>query len=266
MKMKIDIEPLHFNSTLTNIEAYTTLRGEVHASDAYSQVNLCHYTGDRLEHVEACRRALCVKLGIEPPQLVMPRQTHSVNVATLNSSFFALTAAEQEAQLNNIDALVTTLPGVAIGINTADCVPIVLADPVSGIIAAAHAGWKGTVNRIAAATVQAMISMGASAQNIHAAIGASICRDCFEVGDEVVQQFAQAGFDIEQIVHRNAATGKAHIWLQQANLATLVENGVSPSNIAVSNRCTRCNPNTYFSARRLGINSGRTFTCIIRRK
>ncbi|MGN0213964.1 MAG: peptidoglycan editing factor PgeF [Muribaculaceae bacterium] len=260
------IETLNFDTSLTTIEAFTTLRGEVDASDAYSEVNLCHYTGDSIEHVVDCRCRFCRQLGIEPERLVMPRQTHTANVAVIDEAFFSLDSAEKESFLCNIDALVTTLPGVAIGVNTADCVPIVLADPVSGIIAAAHAGWKGTVKRIAAATVAAMVERGAVLDDIHATIGASICQDCFEVGDEVVQQFAESGFDIAQIAYRNASTAKAHISLQEANSIVLRQSGIAASHITISGNCTRCQPERYFSARRLGIASGRTFTCIIRRK
>lgn len=260
------IETLNFNTPLTSIEAFTTLRGEVDASNPYSQVNLCHYTGDSVAHVEDCRLDLCRGLGIEPARLVMPRQTHTSNVAVVDEAYFALDEAEREVRLNEVDALVTTLCNVAIGINTADCVPIVLADEVNGVIGAAHAGWKGTASRIAAATVAAMVEQGADAAHIHAAIGASICQDCFEVGDEVVQHFLESGFDVKQITYRNAATGKAHISLQRANEMVLQQSGILPRHIALSGNCTRCHPERYFSARRLGIASGRTFTCILRRK
>lgn len=262
---KMKIENLNFDTPLTGIEAFTTLRGEVDASNPYSQVNLCNYTGDTPEHVDCCRRQLCQHLGIEPQRLIMPRQTHTADVAVVGENYLALTGAEREALLNEKDAIVTTLSGVAIGVNTADCVPIILADEVNGVIAAAHAGWKGTAHRIAAATVAAMVQQGADVANIHAAIGASICQDCFEVGDEVVQHFEECGFNVEQITRRNATTGKAHISLQQANALVLQQSGIAPNHIAFSGNCTRCHPERYFSARRLGIASGRTFTAILRR-
>ena len=264
--MKMRIETLNFDTPLNGIEAFTTLRGEVDASDPYSQVNLCSYTGDAAEHVEACRRGLCEHLHIGAQHLVMARQTHTAAVAVVDSRYFEMSAAEREALLNEKDAIVTTLSDVAIGVNTADCVPIVLADEVNGVIAVAHAGWKGTAHRIAAATVAAMVEQGADVRCLHAAIGASICQDCFEVGDEVVLHFAEWGFDVGQIMRRNASTGKAHISLQHANALVLQQSGMELSRIAISGNCTRCHPERYFSARRLGIASGRTFTAVIRRR
>ena len=92
---KMKIENLNFDTPLTGIEAFTTLRGEVDASNPYSQVNLCNYTGDTPEHVDCCRRQLCQHLGIEPQRLIMPRQTHTADVAVVGEGYFALTDAER---------------------------------------------------------------------------------------------------------------------------------------------------------------------------
>ncbi|MEG0253913.1 MAG: polyphenol oxidase family protein, partial [Muribaculaceae bacterium] len=124
-------------------------------------------------------------------------------------------------------------------------------------------GWKGTISKIGANTISTMLSIGAVLQNIHVAIGASICQDCFEVGDEVVEQFRDANFPIDEIMYRNQATQKAHINLQLANAITLWQAGIMPQNISFSDNCTKCNPAKYYSARTLGIASGRTFTAII---
>lgn len=237
----------------------------MNCSDNYARFNVCDYTGDADSHIAECRMQLCDALGVDMDHLIMPRQTHSANVAIIDEELLMLDASERTARIQCVDALVTQLRGVVIGVNTADCVPVVLRDAVSGVIAVAHAGWKGTVARIAARTVESMLSLGAEAGRIEAAIGASICSECFEVGDEVVEQFAAAGFPIEAIMHRNTTTGKAHIDLWNANSLALEAVGVKRGNIMLSHRCTRCNPSRYFSARRLGIASGRTFTAIVRR-
>ena len=257
--MKKIFEPLEFASALEDIEAFTTLRGDARTDDNYSEFNICNYTGDSHEHIVACRRLLCSRLGIDDTQLIMPRQTHSVNVATITAT------SRHDACLDDVDALVTNLPDVVIGINTADCVPLVFADPTAGVIGAAHAGWKGTKNGIVAHTLQAMCRLGAEPSRIMIAIGAAICQECFEVGDEVVEQFAEAGFDLNAIVKRNTVTGKAHIDLPEANRIIALQSGVPDANINLSGRCTRCQPMRYFSARRIGIRSGRIFTAIIRR-
>lgn len=254
---------LQWPHEMPGIIAFNTLRGCAHDDDPYSEVNLCDYTADDLAHVEACRNALCAALGISPDRLVMPRQTHTCNVAVVDDALMALPHSERMARLQAVDALVTRLGGVCIGVNTADCVNISLADAEAGVLGVAHAGWRGTVGRIAARTVEAMERLGADRSRIVAVMGASICQDCFEVGDEVLDQFVAQGFSADAISRRNAATGKAHIHLQEANRLVLFKAGLKPENITWNGECSRCHPHKYFSARRLGINSGRTFTGIL---
>lgn len=258
--MNLDRLPLEVPGVL----AVQTRRGRVNTRNPYSQWNLCDYTGDDALRVLDARLVFCQQMGIDLDRLVMPRQTHTTNVAIIDEAFLDADIDQQEQRLNEVDALVTTLPGLCIGVNTADCVPIVLADPKHGIIAVAHAGWRGTVSGIARHTVRVMRQLGAQAGDIHAAMGACICADCFEVGDEVPMAFERAGFDLSAIMHRNPATGKAHIDLPQANRHILIEAGVPTHHIALPSCCSRCRSDSYFSARRLGINSGRTFTAIMR--
>ena len=247
------------------MEAFSTTRGEVDKRNAYSGVNLCDYVGDDALRVLDARITLAMQLGVDLDDLIMPRQTHSCHVAVIDERFRSLDIDKQEAELEGVDALVTSLKGVVIGVNTADCVPIVLSDEHAGVIAVAHAGWRGTVGCIAHAVVEEMCRQGSSAERIQAAMGPSICQDCFEVGDEVVAAFSKARFDLDTIVKRNSATGKAHIDLRAANQAVLEDAGVPARQIAVSRHCSRCEHERFFSARRLGINSGRTFTGIVRR-
>lgn len=280
MEMMPDIiAPLDWSQPARDVLAFNTKRGLSTLSPlgvteggpctkgvpSYSAFNVCDYTGDTATHVMQCRTALCQSLHIPLSHLVMPRQTHTARVAQVTAELLALSYPERMQQLQDVDALVTALHGVCIGVNTADCVNISLCDPVAGVIGVAHAGWRGTVGRIAAATVAEMRTLGAEPKRIMAVMGASICWDCFEVGDEVVQQFAQAGFPLSQIVKRNPATGKAHIGLQAANAWVLQQAGLNPCNIVDAHRYSRCHPTDYFSARRLGINSGRTFTGILQR-
>ena len=261
----MELEKLSFIKPLLGVEAFSTTRGEVDRRNAYSGVNLCDYVGDDALRVLDARLTLAMQLGVDLDDLVMPRQTHSCRVAVINERFRALDIDKQEAALEGVDALVTSLKGVVIGVNTADCVPIVLVDGQAGVIAVAHAGWRGTVGRIGEAVVKEMCRQGASADHIQAALGPSICQECFEVGDEVVEAFKQAHFNLDDIVTRNAATGKAHIDLRAANRAVLVAAGVPVGNIVESQHCSRCEHDRFFSARRLGINSGRTFTGIYRK-
>ena len=260
----IELDILRFSRPVEGVEAFCTTRGVVEGRNPYSGVNLCDYVGDDALRVLDARIMLAMQLGVDLDDVVMPRQTHSCRVAVIDGAFRTLDIDRQEAALEGVDALVTRQPGVVIGVNTADCVPIVLTDPQAGVIAACHAGWRGTVGRIAAATVEAMCRQGAAAERIQATMGPSICQECFEVGCEVVDAFGRAGFELDAIVERNAATVKAHIDLRAANRAVLMAAGVPRGNIVLSQHCSRCEHDRYFSARRLGTASGRTFTGIYR--
>lgn len=253
---------LDFAKPIEGVEAFSTTRGDVDKRNAYSGVNLCDYVGDDALRVLDARLMLAMRLGVDLDDLIMPRQTHSCQVAVIDERFRLLDIDKQEAALEGIDALVTKLHGVVIGVNTADCVPIVLNDSQAGVVAVAHAGWRGTVGHIAAKVVNEICRQGAQTDRIQVAMGPSICQECFEVGDEVVDAFREADFDLDAIVKRNADTGKAHIDLRAANKAVLISAGIPAENIITSQHCSRCESDRFFSARRLGINSGRTYTGI----
>ena len=261
----MELEILNFVQPVKGVSAFSTTRGKADGRNPYSGVNLCDYVGDDALRVLDSRLTLAMQLGVDLDDLVMPQQVHSCRVAVIDERFRALDIDQQEAALEGVDALVTTLTGVAIGVNTADCVPIVLADGEAGIIAVAHAGWRGTAGRIVEPVVEEMCRHGARAERIQVAMGPSICQDCFEVGDEVVTAFEQAGFDLVAIMKRHPDTGKAHIDLRAANRDALIAAEVPAANIVTSQHCSRCEHDRFFSARRLGINSGRTFTAIYKK-
>ena len=163
--------------------------------------------------------------------------------------------------LDNTDALVTDVRGVCIGVSTADCIPVLLYDPVQKVSAAVHAGWRGTVACIVVKTVQRLCQMyGSNPSDIRAVVGPGISLDNFEVGDEVYQQFAEAGFDMSAISRRY---DKWHIDLPECNRVQLLEAGLKEANIHASGICTYDNNNDFFSARRQGIMSGRIYTGIM---
>lgn len=244
--------------SLPGIEAFSTRRGDnVIVADGYSGFNACDYTGDAPDHIESCRDALCAMLCIDRDNLIIPRQTHSLNVAVIEH------IPVNPTSIYDVDALVTTLPRVALAVNTADCVPLLLADVQAGVIAAVHSGWKGTVGRIVARAIDKMVSLGADVSRIVAAMGPCICGNCFEVGDEVIEQFRAAGLASDRIILTREP--RSHVDLPQACRATLLECGLRGDNIVMPKMCSRCNPERYFSARRMGINSGRTLSVIIRK-
>ena len=143
----MELVKLDFVDFVKSVEAFSTTRGQVDGRNAYSGVNLCDYVGDDALRVLDARLTLAMQLGVDLDDLVMPRQTHSCRVAVIDNRFRAMDIDKQEAALEGVDALVTKLQGVVIGVNTADCVPIVLMDGQAGVIAIAHAGWRGVHRR-----------------------------------------------------------------------------------------------------------------------
>lgn len=248
-----------------SIRAFSTMRGE--GPGCYGGFNITHYCGDSRQHVAACRSELCSYLGIDDSRLILPRQTHGTRCLNIDDSFMQLPGDERSALLHGVDAVITALKGVCIGVSTADCIPVLLHDCKRGVIAAIHAGWRGTVAGITAKCVKEMQSTyGCEGRDIRAFIAPGISIDSFEVGDEVYEEFAGAGFPMERIAKRypTADDGeKWHIDLWEANRLQLVAAGVLPENIQVAGICTYKEHERFFSARRLGINSGRIFSGIM---
>lgn len=242
--------PFEIHEFLPGIKVVITTRGTNDGSP-YSGFNVCHYTGDDEARIAACRGRLCEMLGITPERLIVPRQTHSVNVVEIKSLPVA------ESSIEGVDGVVTDLDNVAIGVSTADCVPVLLADDVAGIVGAAHAGWRGAVGGIVTKTVDAMVSLGADREKIHAFIGPCIGPECFEVGEEVAARFPA------NCVIRQCGSEKPHVDLRKYIVAELGRCGVPSGAVTLHPCCTKCNPSRYFSARAIGINSGRNFSLII---
>ena len=200
-------------------------------------------------------------LGVSDDQLIMPHQVHETKIAKIDEAYFSMNAVERKEALEGVDALMTNLCGVCIGVSTADCIPILLYDVEHHAICAIHAGWRGTVKRIVMKAVESMKEVyGTRPELIRTQIGPGIHLDSFEVGDEVYEAFALAGFDMPAISRRKE---KWHIDLPVCNRQQLIESGVLPTSISVSSVCTYQQANNYFSARRLSINSGRIFTGIM---
>lgn len=155
----------------------------------------------------------------------------------------------------------TDVPQLCIGVSTADCIPVLLYDSTHRAVSAVHAGWRGTVLRIVQKAVEAMChAYGTAPADLQAVIGPGISLDSFEVGDEVYDQFLSAGFDMQPISRREA---KWHIDLPMCNRLQLMEAGVPADHIQMTNICTYQQYDRYFSARRLGIQSGRIYTGIL---
>ena len=198
-----------------------------------------------------------------PYPVVQAHQVHGCKVAVIDQ------AGVTREELEGFDALVTDVPGVAIGVRTADCIPVLLYDPVHRAVAAVHAGWKGTLVRISRMAIFEMSrEYGTAAEDLLAVIGPGICGACFQVGEEVAGFFKEAGFQMDGIYSWNGAkveddmkTGH-HIDLPEANRRLLVEEGVRPENIQVSGLCPYETEGLY-SARREGLQCGRNINAIM---
>ena len=263
----------------SGIVAFSSTRHGGCSKGSYAEFNINHYCGDSEEDIRQNRRALCQQLGITYDRLLMPHQVHETKVVKFDERFLALEDTERRNALKGVDALMTDLKGVCIGVSTADCIPVLLYDEAHHVVCAIHAGWRGTVKRIVMKAVVTMsATYGTQPQQLKAQIGPGIHLESFEVGDEVYDAFDQAGFEMELIskklpssdsgskfftLHSSFFTSKWHIDLPECNRLQLIAAGVKAENIAVSPICTFQQASNYFSARRLGINSGRIFTGII---
>lgn len=250
------------------LRAFSTTRRGGLSTGNYGAFNINPYCGDAPEHVTANRSLLCRALGIADDHLLLPHQTHGHRTLTIDDAFFDLSPEARAAALDNVDALITNLPATCIGVSTADCVPLLLYDATHHAIAAVHAGWRGTVQQIAAHTIDQMSgTFGTNPADLRAVIGPSISAEAFEVGDEVYEAFAATrAFPMDNIAHRHKATSGAERWhidLWAANVCTLEAAGLDLSNIQVAGLCTYSHSAELFSARRLGIDSGRLYTGIM---
>lgn len=240
------------------INAFSTKRG---GAGEYGGFNITHYCGDNAEHVAHCRKQLCKELNITDERLILPRQTHNCEILHIDNAFMSKSEEEQANELYGIDAVITALPRTCIGVSTADCVPVLVCDTQKRVVAAIHAGWRGTVAHIVEACIKNMADIcKCRTQDMRAVIAPSIGASAFEVGDEVYAAFDKGGFPMERIATRQA---KWHIDLWEANRLQLLACGVPDKNIEVVGVCTHTNHEEWFSARRLGINSGRIFNGIM---
>ena len=198
-----------------------------------------------------------------PCPIIQMHQVHDVKVAVVDRGDIT------QDELDGYDAMMTDLTGVTIGVRTADCIPVLLYDPVKKAAAAIHSGWRGTVSKIISKTVAKMQSTYESKpSDLLAVIGPAICMDCFQVGEEVALKFKETGFDLNSVwaFHGprtgNGMEGGHHIDLKEACRQTLVESGLKNENIQITGLCTYEDNDLLYSARKEGIECGRNITYI----
>ena len=223
---------------------FTTRLGGV-STGIFDSLNLNFSRGDDPEKVVENFRRIGEVLGFTPEDVVNARQTHSdivVRVDQRNRGNLAVTGASPEC-----DALITNTPGMALYVSTADCTPILLWDSETGAVGAAHAGWRGTVSAIGARTVEAMgREFGTKPENIRAAIGPNIGICHFETDADVPEAILEAfGQEARPFIQRKGE--KYYVNLKEVNALVLRRAGVT--HIEISDECTMCRPDRFWSHR-----------------
>ena len=253
-----------FPGLKSEVIAFSTTRSGGCSCGNYASMNCTSYTGDDPNCVERNRQLLCDMLPQRPQEMIIPYQTHSINCLDVNDCFMSSSPDQKKSKLQGVDALTTNLQGICLCISTADCIPVLIYDRVHHACAAIHAGWRGTVERIVSHTLEQMQQRyDTEGKDCLAAIGPGISLNAFETGDEVYEAFATAGFPMTQLSFRHPTTQKVHLDLPAANLLQLQEFGIPESQIEQSHICTLSQHEQFFSARRLGIKSGRILTGIM---
>jgi YfiH family protein len=225
------------------------------STGTFASLNFGLKGGDSPENVRANRECLARTVGFEPERLFRLRQVHGRRVVSVDGASDPEPASSEEA-----DALVTQEPGVALGVGTADCVPVLFADPAAGVVGAAHAGWRGIRSGVLQAIVEDMRARGASSVGLRAAVGPCIGPCCYEVGEEVAEQFEA----IEGAVHRDRGP-KPHLDLVTAVRERISAAGLAPEAVgSPEGLCTRCQEDLFFSFRRDQARTGHHLSVVVR--
>ncbi len=229
---------------------FSTRIGGVSEGDLGS-MNLSYTRGDKPENVDENFRRIADILNCSVNDFVLSHQTHTTNVRVVSEKDKGK-GITKERDYEDVDGLITNIPGIVLSTFYADCVPLYFLDPVRKAIGLSHSGWRGTVNKMGMVTVKKMMEeYGCNPKDIIAVIGPSICVDCYEVSMDVAQEFMSAFRDADNldkiVIPKNKEKALLDLW--QANLAVLLEAGIMAENISLPDICTACNKDVLFSHR-----------------
>ncbi|MBK7213696.1 MAG: peptidoglycan editing factor PgeF [Bacteroidales bacterium] len=229
---------------------FVSLRRGGISAGKYSSLNLGLHTGDEKSNILKNRELLANAMGLPADDFVFAGQVHGEEIAIIGEAERGSGVWEADSCIHETDAMITNQAGICLMVLVADCVPVMLFDPKKRVIAAIHAGRKGTEALIVLKTIERMkLKYGCSAKDILAGIGPSIGPCCYEVDDAVAGQFRQSLEQFEGLVLRQQEGHKPHLDLWKANLLQLLDCGILPENIETAGICTQCNEQDYFSYR-----------------
>lgn len=228
---------------------FSTRKGGV-SEGIFDSMNLSFTRGDKDDAVRENFRRMAIAIGVEEDSLVFARQTHTTNVrvVTKEDKGKGITKA---LDYDDIDGLITNVPGLCLTTFYADCVPLFVVDPVHKAIGLSHSGWRGTVAKMGQVTLDRMKeTFGTKAEDVVVAIGPSICQKCYEVSEDVIIEF-QNHFNEKwwDSLYYKKENGRYQLNLWKANEIIFLESGVKRENIAVTNVCTNCNSELLWSHR-----------------
>lgn len=232
---------------------FSTRKGGV-SKGALSTLNLGFDRGDEKENVRENYRRVCETIGAKTQDLVLSDQIHETEVKYVTREDACHDTIEKK--LKGIDGMITDVKGLCLATSYADCVPLFLIDPVKTVIGSSHSGWRGTVGRIGEKTVKAMEEQfGSCAEDLIVVIGPSICQKCYEVSEDVIQEFQKtySKEQIEEIAYCSQEKEKKYqLDLWKANELQFLDVGIPKENIHVSGYCTCCHSDLLFSHRATG--------------
>ena len=241
----------------------TTRHGGVSAVP-YASLNLGLHVGDAAEDVIANRRRVCAALGVPFERYTLARQVHGSEIAWVGEEQIGAGRAALDDSLPDADGLVVARPGVLISVLSADCVPLLLYDPVQHVGAAVHAGWRGTAAGIAGVAVRYLAEhCGCQPRDLRVGIGPAIGPCCYQVSANVARQLSTA-FPYPQPV-ASVRDGAWYLDLPLANRQQLLTAGVPEANCEQADTCTACHADEFFSERRLGRPTGRISAFVLLR-
>lgn len=231
------------------IHGFSTRLGGV-SKGIYASMNLSFTRGDREEDVRENYRRIGDAIGFRPEDIVTSDQTHTANVRAVTEADRG-NGITKPRPYKDVDGMITNVPGLVLTTYYADCVPLYFVDPVHRAVGLSHSGWRGTVAKIGRVTLEKMREeYGTEPSEVYAAIGPSICQNCYEVSEDVILEFKNAfpekHWDSLFYAKEN---GKYQLNLQEANRRIFIEAGVGEAHISMPEICTCCNPELLFSHR-----------------